>query len=372
MSEAVYYSAIATREKIDGGAGIIYGVSVITEGEAQGQNEGTWIDRTTLSQIRSISSQYSDGVKVKLSESKEHDGSAGQIVGALRNFHIDGNQLRADLHLLKASKKYDLILEMAQTMASQFGLSVVIPKELEKVDGKQYLRCSEIYSVDIVEAPAANKNGLFSKSPEKSMESKIKYAKGDSGEHDKDCECKGCMSKHSKKEMSAFMASMLGLPETATEAEIQTTFKAARTGDLDEFTRQLTETKAELSALKSGSANALALSKKAEIDNLITEATRLGKVVPLDNDDLYTVKDGICTIKMEPTQLSKIVSKLVPGKIKMSKQAETPKTIDGKEITNRRGVEFKSFLASKREEGANELNALFSQMNTQTGLSRTN
>lgn len=359
MSDAVYYSAIASREKIDGGEGVIYGVSVITMGQAQGTNSGTWIDGKTLSQFVHVASKYPDGIKVKLSQAKEHDGSAGQIVGVLKTFRVDGDRVRANLSLLKSDDNFQKILEMAQTMPSEFGLSIVIPKELEEIGGKEFLRCSEIYSVDIVSAPAANPSGLFSsKTPEKAMESKIKYAKGDSGEHDGACECKGCMSKQSKKEMSAFVASLVGLPDTATEAEIQGAFKASKGGDVTALTAKLDAAVTKLSALESGNANALALSKKAEIDNLITEATRLGKVVPMENDDLYTVKDGLCTIKMEPAQLSKMISKLAPGKIKLSKQIEAPKTTDGKVITDRRSPEFIQFCKQRQSDGAAQLSEM--------------
>ena len=376
MSGIIAFSALPSDIKVDEEKGILFGVCVITEGEAQGANEGTWIDRITLSQVNSVCQRSPDGIKVKLSQKTEHDGSAGQITGTLKETYLDGIRLRGNIHLLKEDSNFKKIIEMAKKMASQFGLSIVSGKgehEFETIGGKEFLRILNLSSVDFVESPAATR-GLFlsSKSPENAMESKIKYAKGDSGEHDSACECKGCMSKHSKKEMSAWMASMLGLPAEATEAEIQSTFKASRTGDIATLTAKLDAATVKLSALETGSANALALSKKAEIDNLIAEATRLGKVVPLDNDDLYTVKDGICTIKMEPAQLSKMVSKLVPGKIKMSKQPEPAKGADGKVITSRRSDEYKAFAPSKREEGATEMNALFTQMRNQTGLSQTN
>ena len=343
-----FYSAIASRDKIDGSAGIIHGVSVITEGEAQGRNSGTWIDRTTLTQIKSVAGGYPDGVKVKLSQNKEHDGSAGQIVGTLKNFKIDGDKLRADLHLLKASKSFDFIIEMANTMPSEFGLSVVVPNEKEEKGDKKFLRCSEIFSIDIVEAPAANE-GLFSSKSTQDINMSIKYAKGDSGDHAKDCDCKECMSKHSKKEMSAFMASVLGLPETATEDEMKAkvaTLSAGKQTDLTELT-------AKLAKLEEGNANALALSQKAEIDNLVVEASRSRKVIPFDTDDLYTVTDGKVAIKMLPTQLSKVISKLAPTVAFSRKQVEAPKTADGKPITDAQArVEF---CLQKQKEGAVEL-----------------
>lgn len=199
----------------------------------------------------------------------------------------------------------------------------------------------------------------------------IKYAKGESGDHAKDCDCKECMSKHGKKEMTAMFATMLGLnPETATETEIATAFKASRGASVDiaPLTTKITELTGKLTALETGNANALALSKKAEIDALVTEASRDGKVIPLDTDDLYTVKDGIVTIKTEPTQLSKMIAKLPKSTIRMTRQLPVPKTTDGKDITNRRSPEFMAFAREQRKQGAIELgNMILSQNN---GLTR--
>lgn len=360
MESATYFSAIKSQQKIDAEKGIISGVSVITTGEAAGCNSGTWIDKTTLSQIDRVAKTYPDGIKVKLSQSKEHDGSAGQIVGVLKNFRTEGDQERADLHLLSTSDRRAFVLEMAATMPSEFGLSVVIPKEFEKVDGKDCLRCSEIYSVDLVEAPAANPTGLFSSQPTKKNMSSIKYVKGESGDHASDCECKECMSKHSKKEMSTFVAGLLGLSATATEAEISTAFKAVKASDTSgvaELSRKLDETKAELSRIQVASENSLALSKKGEIDALLAEAGRSGKVVPFDNDDLYAEKDGKVTIKMEPVALSKVIAKLSAGTAKTSHTVTlTAKTPEGKSVDRRTPegrAQFSALLAAKREESAN-------------------
>ena len=61
MEHVSQFSAMATNDRVDGGSGVIYGVSVITKGEAQGRNAGTWIDETTLSQIASTAQKYRGG-----------------------------------------------------------------------------------------------------------------------------------------------------------------------------------------------------------------------------------------------------------------------------------------------------------------------
>lgn len=354
------FSAIKTKQAIDATTGIISGVSVITEGEAAGRNSGTWIDSTTLSQVHAVASKFPDGIKVKLSQSKEHDGSAGQIVGVLKSFRVDGSQVRADLHLLKSDDNFAKILEMSETMPSEFGLSVVVPSRHEKVDGKECLRVSDIYSIDLVEAPAANPSGLFSKnSPTITMS--IKYKNGTDGEHHAECECKECMSKNSKKSMSSVITMSLGLAESATEQEqadaLKTALSAIKSTDLTALTKKIEEAETKLASLEAGNANALALSQKSEIDNLIAEASRDGKVVPFDNDDLYTSVDGKVTIKMLPTQLSKVIGKLPKGAIQMAKtKILTPVDKDGKPTTDPEAR--KAFFAQKRTEGAEQLTAL--------------
>ena len=173
MESAMFFSAIAGNQKVDSEAGIISGVSVITAGECAGKHAGTFVDQKTLSQLLALASGFKDGVKVKLSVAKEHDGSVGQIIGSLKAFRIDGDNLRADLHLLKSDENFGKIVEMSSKMPEAFGLSVVVPNHYEKVNGRQTLRPTDIFSVDLVEEPAANKTGLFSAKTNDNMEKQI-------------------------------------------------------------------------------------------------------------------------------------------------------------------------------------------------------
>lgn len=397
MERLSQFSAMATNDRVDGGSGVIYGVSVITKGEAQGRNAGTWIDETTLSQIASTAQKYRDGIKVKLSEYKEHDGSVGQVVGVLRDFRVETNRVRADLHLLKSDDNFQKILEMSTTMPSEFGLSVVIPREIEKVDGKDCLRCSEIYSVDLVESPAANPTGLFSQKtnePETSM-SKIKYAKGEDGDHATECECKECMSKQSRLAFTKYAASMLGLdPEKATEADIKARFssippddnsekhddddkvddgttkksKASKKlsetdkganaeggtdGKMSKFSSELDEVKTQLACFRQAADNAAFSAKKTEIAGLVADATRVGKVIPLTDEQLWT---------MEIPVIKSMFSKLVPNQVAFSKgRGARPVKADGTAITLSKREEVIEFCRQKQAEGAARLTAEFSQ-----------
>ena len=149
---------------IDREAAVIRGVSVITEGAAKGHTHGgkpLMIDARTLAQVRDAASQFVGGLKVKLnSEQLGHNG--GAIVAALREFRIDGRQLRADLHMLKSSPHREWVMEMAETMPDSFGLSIVFSGAKEDAGETSLARCTEIYNCGIVDEPAANPTGLFS------------------------------------------------------------------------------------------------------------------------------------------------------------------------------------------------------------------
>jgi len=135
-------------------SGIISNVSVATVGEAKGH--GMLIDATTLSQIKDAA-EKAESIQVKVDHWSGFDG----IVGNLRQFRIDGNHLRADLHLLENHPARNRILEMAEKMPGNFGLSIAYLGDSEERDGSAFARVTELLAVDLVDAPAANPDGLF-------------------------------------------------------------------------------------------------------------------------------------------------------------------------------------------------------------------
>jgi hypothetical protein len=153
--------AAATGSRVDRESGILRGVSVITAGvEAKGH--GIWIDQTSLEMVKAAAETYVDGLQVK----SDHGSGFGEIEGVLRDFVIEGNQLRADFHLIKSGEEYDRICEMAEMMPSSFGLSIEFSGISEEIDEYRYARPVEIYAVALVDQPAANPSGLFQAMPE--------------------------------------------------------------------------------------------------------------------------------------------------------------------------------------------------------------
>lgn len=154
MKKISHYESIKN-SKIDSEKGILFGVSVITEGNAKGH--GQFIDKTTLQQVMDCAQKFEGGLKVKMN----HFSGADSIIGKLDNFRIEANKLLGDLQLVKSSEKYDYILEIAQTMPKSIGLSISFSGSKETIDNIEYTRCTEIYSADLVDEPAANADGLF-------------------------------------------------------------------------------------------------------------------------------------------------------------------------------------------------------------------
>jgi hypothetical protein len=156
MSAKTYKLSTIQLGKIFADQGMIMGVSVITEGDALGH--GVMIDAISIVTIRDCALIHPSGLKVMIN----HEDGIENTVGVLRNFVIDGIQLRADLQMLLSSDYTAQVLEMAQVMPESFGMSISFSGDLEEIGGLYYVRCMEIYSCDIVDMPAANPSGLFS------------------------------------------------------------------------------------------------------------------------------------------------------------------------------------------------------------------
>jgi len=363
MSKFTQFSAIATSERINASEGIIFGVCVMEKGEAKGHN--LQIDDKSLDQFLQLASERKDGVKVRFGA--DHNAGASDINGCLKNFRREGDKIRADLHLLKSDKNFSKIIEMAEKLPNEFGLSASTTAGEELIGHDRYVRFNEIFCVDIVSNPAAT-NGLF-------------FSQNNNNQTDKP--------------MIKEFALMLGLPETATEAEVKTAFaakcktdaeyqkkmdaeadadadaeakeekvkeieskkkeemdaecddegagKVGKKADTKKFSAELEAIRLELAAIKGASQAAQASAHKVEIEGLKLEAAKEGKVIPMNDESL---------VKLSIPEIKDMIAKLPKGQVKLSRGVVAPKNVDGKAITDKRSAEFKAYLASKREEGA--------------------
>ena len=134
----------------------IEGVSIISVGEAKGH--GLFVDDITLQEVKACAESYAGGVKVNL----DHGAGIKDIVGFCDNFRIVGKKLVADLNLLETAEKRAYVLEIASRMPDTFGISIAFSGPVREKDGRSFASCTELYSADLVQTPAANPTGLFS------------------------------------------------------------------------------------------------------------------------------------------------------------------------------------------------------------------
>jgi len=167
---------------IDREKGIIYGVSIITIGEAKGH--GQYIDETMLVQVLEAGKHAEPiGLKSRFDHPGACSRAIGTFTGRFHDFRRDEDQDRADLHLADAaasSPEGDLrtyILDLAAEDPDAFATSIVFrPDESMRPDsankGKDgfppeddpywlpHVRLAALHHCDIVDEGAAN-DGLF-------------------------------------------------------------------------------------------------------------------------------------------------------------------------------------------------------------------
>jgi hypothetical protein len=176
------------RTKIDHDKRVIFGVSCAQAVEALGH--GMILDTKTLDQLVELGNgaKGGRGVKSRYTHPGLSSDGMGKYLGRLRNWRRVGDRALADLHLSEmASKSPDgdlgsYVLGMAQEDPESFGLSVSIsisrvwvleggveipwrsgekPPEGATTD-KPIVRVKELHACDVVDEPAANRDGLFS------------------------------------------------------------------------------------------------------------------------------------------------------------------------------------------------------------------
>ena len=183
MSSKQYgFSALNISEsKIDKDSGKMFGVSLISVGEALGHE--LFVDDDSLDTIL----QAIDGEKIPAYIT--HRGALFEDrltreIGMFTNFRTEGDRLMADFEAFDSFKeddarKYNRLFEMAEKIPERFGLSIVFSAtqawatpegDVElgaRPDNALFdfpsIRVEEVTSADFVDTPAANQKGLFSK-----------------------------------------------------------------------------------------------------------------------------------------------------------------------------------------------------------------
>ncbi len=168
MAIHYFYSASSTLARIDKKSGVIHGISIITQGEAKGHD--IEIDHKTLEQIKECSLNYKSGLKVKL----DHQTGVTSIIGLVKNFSIVNDKLVGDLYIIQSHPMAGFVMDLIESQPDTVGFSVHFSGVNQEVDGKNYARCDEIYSCDLVCEPAANPSGTFERKDITEKENEMK------------------------------------------------------------------------------------------------------------------------------------------------------------------------------------------------------
>jgi hypothetical protein len=184
-TESAPADAPASRVGVDAAAGIIYGASAMQAVEALGHD--VLIDQATLGMIAELGNAQDAGVKVRYTHPGLCGDGLGSYLGRMRSFRVVGDRVVGDIHLSDASASSpdgDLrayVLQLAQDDPAAFGMSVVVEatqhwvmsdgseidaseSDLRPADAladKPTLRPFALAAVDVVDEPAANRDGMF-------------------------------------------------------------------------------------------------------------------------------------------------------------------------------------------------------------------
>lgn len=166
-------------------SGLIRGMAVITRGEALGHD--LWIDSEFLQQVADGINASPNGVKARFTHPGLSGDGLGKYLGRARDAVIDGDVVRADLHLAQTAHdtpdgdlaKY--VMGLAAEDPESFGQSVAFRHDFDAEDlfllenggdefespdpnnEKNYphARLASMHAVDSVDDPAANPGGMF-------------------------------------------------------------------------------------------------------------------------------------------------------------------------------------------------------------------
>ena len=200
------------------GAGIIRGVSLAAVGEALGHD--MWLDQQTIEQVTQYAQSKGDtGLKARFTHPGLSSDGMGRLLGRLHDVRTVGDKSIGDLHLAESAHDTpdgdlaDYVMTLTEEDPSAAGLSIVFAhdfeaeevfqasnmadEEYEDSKGRVYktqrfqspdpaneksfphVRLSELRAADIVDAPAANPDGLFDRSPmARQADELLSYAAG--------------------------------------------------------------------------------------------------------------------------------------------------------------------------------------------------
>lgn len=172
-------------------AGLIEGAAILSRGEVQ--THGVWVDTVMLRQAVTAIDGKPQGIKSRFMHPGISGDGLGRVLGRYRDPRLDGDIVRADLHIFETAHDTPdgnlaaYIMNLAEEDPTVFGNSIAFePNELAErnfmhehsTDGEfhspdddnprnyPHARIGALEAVDVVDAPASNPEGLFHRGDE--------------------------------------------------------------------------------------------------------------------------------------------------------------------------------------------------------------
>jgi hypothetical protein len=185
------FEAVAAGESpVDAAAGVLRGVSAIQAVEALGH--GMTCDEVTLEQVRDAINATPAGMKVRFTHPGMCEDGTGKLLGKGTNARIAGGKVLFDLKLAAAAKTspqgnlWQHVVDLATESPQDVGFSIAaegrpfwkmadgteqpvryddegaqVPAPAGALPGLPRFRLRKLRSIDLVDEPAANRDGLF-------------------------------------------------------------------------------------------------------------------------------------------------------------------------------------------------------------------
>lgn len=179
-------------DQVDREQRVLYGVSAAQAVEALGHN--LMLDGKTLEQIVVLGNGARNGIKSRFTHPGLSSDGMGKLLGRMKNFRIEGDKAIGDLHLAQSASKApdgDLagyVMDLADEDSEAFGMSIVAGgytvwtlddgteiateeywdddeagyRPENATTSKPVFRVEALDAVDVVDEPAANRDGMFS------------------------------------------------------------------------------------------------------------------------------------------------------------------------------------------------------------------
>lgn len=187
------------------GAGLIKGVSLAMVGEALGHE--MWLDEEFVSGIVPAVNAFSQGMKSRFTHPSMSGDGMGSQLGVFMNATLNDGKPIADLHLMESAHKApdgdlaEYVMSLAEESPGTFGVSIVfepdyeatdeftaeyslddgfISPDTDNIDNYPHARLKRLRAADVVDEPAANPDGLFSRGQEipRAADAALQYALG--------------------------------------------------------------------------------------------------------------------------------------------------------------------------------------------------